>query len=407
VFLALILISVVLALIAGVVWLALRSARKQQADHAARSRAFGELGARLGGHEAPSGFAVNLGDQPFTAHVTTHKGAPTGFVLMTPIDESARDPSEAVGLYRSDPRRQVAGRPRVLVRRETGRDRLGKRLRINREVQTGDAAFDAAMYLESDAPDEHVRAVLADERVRRAALELLQMGYREVVVNDGGNALTARFATNRPDLQHPDAIRRACEHMRVLSGGLPVFTMPARRSPVWWRGALTVTFAVLAPVVGLVAILWTRPKYMPLDGTATATGVLLGLGALALLLLPLAALVRGRSASFRAFLLCFGLLLFGLPMLGAGLAVGLNGALDEAPPTEHRAEVVRKRSVRGKNSTTYYLRLKSWREGETSLELPVSYALYGQVSTGNEVIVTTGPGRFGWAWRRSIARAKP
>src|SRR4051812_49357906 len=43
--------------------------------------------------------------------------------------------------------------PPVYFRKENGRDRAGKLLRLNRELQTGDDEFDRAIYIESDAPE--------------------------------------------------------------------------------------------------------------------------------------------------------------------------------------------------------------------------------------------------------------
>ena len=62
----------------------------------------------------------------------------------------------------------------VVVRQEHALDRLGKRLGIDREVQTGDAAFDAAVYIESDAADADVLRLFADARVRSTLMASTQ-----------------------------------------------------------------------------------------------------------------------------------------------------------------------------------------------------------------------------------------
>ncbi len=395
-------LAVLFAVIGAIIYAAVRASRRQQADGAARERAFAASCAGLGGRAVPGGFLVTVGGQGFTARITHHKGTPTGFVLETPVADSGRDAAPAAGSYRSDPRRQVKGRPRVRLRRETGRDSLGKRLDINREVQTGDEEFDARVYVESDAPDGDVREVLADERVRRGALGLLELGYREVLINDGAGRLSATFQTQSPESLDEAGLVRAAELMRQVAGALPEFSGPARSGPMWWAAAAAVGASAATVIAGMIVNAWAHARYDPLTSAPIWVGILLGLGALLLSLPVLRVVLRGRSTSFRVLLICGGVLVVGWPLLGAALAAGLNGALDEAPPVAHATTVRGRHKVSGKNSTTYYLDVDSWRPGERTVALEVPYGVYKQLAPGAPVVVTTGPGRFGWEWLRSV-----
>lgn len=70
----------------------------------------------------------------------------------------------------------------IVLRRETWFDGLGKRLGINRGVEVGDRAFDALVYIETQAPDEAVLHLLGGERRRHAVVEILAIGFTRVEV---------------------------------------------------------------------------------------------------------------------------------------------------------------------------------------------------------------------------------
>src|SRR5262249_19632846 len=87
--------------------------------------------------------------------------------------------------------------PRMLLRPERGRDRFGKAVFLNREVQSGDPAFDDRIYIETDEPAETVRRALESVKVREAigallpkvgafgfAREGIKVAYRSARVND-------------------------------------------------------------------------------------------------------------------------------------------------------------------------------------------------------------------------------
>ncbi len=88
-------------------------------------------------------------------------------ILTTPVDITADS---------SGRRRSVAVQPTILFHAENARDRLGKSLDINVEVQTGDITFDDAVYVESRSPADDVQAVLAEPSVRTSIQTLIAAG---------------------------------------------------------------------------------------------------------------------------------------------------------------------------------------------------------------------------------------
>ena len=81
----------------------------------------------------------------------------------------------------------------------------------------------------------------------------------------------------------------------------------------------------------------------------------------------------------------------------------LNGYLDRSAITMHEATVTGKRVSHTDKSTSYYLRVKSWRSGHSSEEVKVSHQLYRQARTGETIVgIATRPGYFQFEWLVSV-----
>ena len=157
-------------------------------DHAA------QMMAQVG---APPGTAVvERHGRSFTATYTGRtKYSPPYLRLTTSVDEASEG---AGGAYREDARPRVEVRPAVVLRAENSLDRLGKRIGVNREIQTGDQDFDARVYVESDAPDQDLQRTLADDRVRRAVRALLDGGAVRVELDPTGLTATQGMVAGSP-----------------------------------------------------------------------------------------------------------------------------------------------------------------------------------------------------------------
>src|SRR5688500_7043147 len=71
----------------------------------------------------------------------------------------------------------AGGGPGAVFRAETGLDALGKRLKVNREVMTGDPAFDPRVYVESAVTDSVLRPLLANAEVRAAIVKIVAADF--------------------------------------------------------------------------------------------------------------------------------------------------------------------------------------------------------------------------------------
>jgi hypothetical protein len=123
-------------------------------------------------------------------HVRYFPGSHSHMLLETPY--VGRPRTGAGETYREGAGELVAVRPmEILLRREDSTDRAGKREGVAVEAQLGDPLFDAAIYVDTRAPEDVVRRVLAAEPLRAAVRDLVGVGVSSVTIDDAGGLVSA------------------------------------------------------------------------------------------------------------------------------------------------------------------------------------------------------------------------
>ncbi len=327
------------------------------------------------------------------------------FTVVCPLERAGRQGAGAG--YRQDPRPRLDGQPAIVVRWETDEDRKGKRWRINREVQTGDTEFDDRFYIQSDAPEEHIHAVLGSAETRQIVKTLFEHHCDSV-------------ALKRPNLEAPGSDRRsgelAVEYLThaltdasfpqlvkelewligetlLLRASLPLFVgegkaVQKRRRVTWAYYALLI-FIVLGIVSGIIAT-------FPVDAYPIA--ILWGAGAGALLLfVPVAyllALGHARGVSHFKGLLMLGF--FTIPMGVFTMGLGTNWLLDTSEPQTHRTVVVGKTVCNRKNK--HYADVQDWRDRRRSVTVRVGRRDCETTKPHDPLVVVVREGFWGFAW---------
>lgn len=289
---------------------------------------------------------------------------------------------------------------RICLRREGALERGAKAVGLNREVQLGDPDFDAAVYVESEAPDAAIRQALADPAARSAARALLAAGLTEEV-QLGEGRVSARIAGER--LQDPSspALREALDQLAALAAALsvpkdtPTRAELARRRPVGHIAAIALAWLVLL----LLAVLLRPPPTLAWGPVWSA----LGLGALlwALCCAGLALVLRGAADSLRWLLISAAFFALVAPFAGMKLALHANAALDDGPAHTRTLPA----ALLDRSETRALVELSELGPEHPTARLAVPMDMFRGTLPPRLVRlrVTTRPGALGWEWVAELA----
>ena len=315
--------------------------------------------------------------------------------------------------------RHVTDAP-ITLRLERELDRLGKRLGINREVQTGHDAFDRAIYIESSASDDTILRALSGTAVRAAVLSLLESGgvFKSVMIgagaSDNQNGVISADVDTGALSQFPAVwrglsdIARVADAFGIVAGpadgpygrgrGMAERLVPAQ--PMRWIRTTVATG--VAAAFGILAL--ALPTRTTLDALPSYLGVGAGVVAWVIAVAVLVVFFRGRSTSLRT-VIAFSLGYLVLLPFGAKVFQRINADADGGRAQKHRgvARVV----VQRKGPNVVRLDVL-WRAGTPNVtvgEGDVHGGLFFPSSGDRDVIVTTHPGAFGAEWISDITLA--
>lgn len=307
---------------------------------------------------------------------------------------------ECVGVHFAVERPGTREMPRIVLRREGRLDRGGKALGINREIQLGDAGFDDAVYIETEAPDAFVRGVLAAPEARAAALELvrgpaggLQLDDGRLVIHLGAAELTEPRA---------DELHATLERLIALQRALAVpKDIPSRADIVRRRSVGHIAgLAALWLVAVLVAVMLRPPLVLEWGPVFAALGVGVGLWLLVLVVVGL--ILRGAADSLRWLLICAVAYLLAVPFAGMKLALLANATFDRGPEQIERKAV----TVVDASDSLVLLDVDALVADEPTTRLSVRRTMApGTWSPGRRsATLVVRPGALGWPW---LAEVRP
>ena len=282
----------------------------------------------------------------------------------------------------------------LLLNSENWYDRLSKRMGIARELRTGDAEFDARVYVRTSAT-HYAASFFETARRREAVLSLLGMGFQSVAFE--GGLVTVSWTGFNPETSDRGLAAVTVGHLRALTTDLPAaadFPLPTFDHGRSMQLMLLVIGGLFAATITL------NPKYPPIQkADAIFAGLMLSLALLPAFGWLAAMLLRGRSNSHDQWRV---VMLWALGMIPAGCigsVVGLNGALDHRQPAIRTATIFHKEISRGKKGETY----RTFTLKDLAVEsLSASSEEFDAVVPGkSKVELTIGQGRLGIPWLRS------
>lgn len=317
-----------------------------------------------------------------------------------------------MGVEFSVPLPAVVTRADVLLRAESSFDRFGSKLKINREFQVGDPAFDRSVYIESDAPDVTL-ARLLDATVRESVLRVVTRRKLQVIIRAPGLATNGEIdpsGHSRVEIfvpanalgDHPlmyaipsiiEELSRSvyAAHERSLAGGNsptpygrgaapldPSTELPLK--PRTWRGILV---AMLLLANWGVGILWESPP------TSTPS-IIVPIIACALLLYVafatvFALLLRGRATSLRNVAIATFVLFFSPFITASTLAKQINARFATEAPTLESGIARLRYGSKGSRWVDVVVRDETFtlpRSAPTRMAMSSERVVYVEVGTG-------------------------
>lgn len=276
----------------------------------------------------------------------------------------------------------------VILRREDSVDQRGKERGINVEVQIGDPAFDPKVYIETDAPDQAVRELLASAKARAAILDLLEW-CEDVKLSDTG----VRVTTEKAVFVEVDHFRGLLERV-VEVAALPT----VRFSPLATKdesGGALVTLSAFAAPFALGLLVAGIAIYTPESPSIALIGAGVGLAAWLAAKPLFPRLVRGHSKSYRNYRLLFVFSFFDLAVGSAAAAVVANGGLDNSPPDKKVGRIVSVRHYEDDGTKKTETKVSWPRRGE---DWHTFEDQSHQLRVGDPVTIVLRRGRFGFPW---------
>lgn len=285
--------------------------------------------------------------------------------------------------------------PSLTVFPEGGLERFGKAIGLNREVQTGDQAFDELAYLDTWDSDENVRRVTDSAAVRGAMSELLMLGFKVQLWQKGVEAF--QLVRAREPLDGTKA-GPAVQALGRLADALPSFSglqLAPARTPGQVAFGLMLVLSWLAGML-LAGALERSIARTLVAGTVALVFILGGGLVWALYVAVLVAMVRGRSYAMRTVLIGGVLAVLGVPVGGGALLLWLNQSLDSSAVVAHPLTVLEHRKLKKGNGCR--LTVQGF-QGEPTQQLRVWHSGGDEeLAVGSPVTVRSHRGAFGWEW---------
>ncbi|NTV29343.1 MAG: hypothetical protein HGA80_04600 [Candidatus Omnitrophica bacterium] len=289
-----------------------------------------------------------------------------------------------------------------VIRKESVGDRWAQEAGINREIRLGDATIDNDFYFECEDQD-FLNTFLSGEEIRSALRNLLSWyDYLEI---QGSRCSVVK---------KPCDIRTVDESQYISDVAVTLVTV-ARAVPFSAKGEQSATpltdelkrsqdfFSGLGGallMLGVALLIWGRVQYESVDiGRIFQTSLWFSLPIAVGLLLYVVHETWGHSTSLRIVMLAAMLVLPGMGMGASGAVEVSNGLLDASQRQELNTRLVDKRVVHhNKGSDTYQVTVAGWETGRGDYSFSVPYSLYSQLSPGDNCVIGTHRGAFGFEW---------
>lgn len=280
------------------------------------------------------------------------------------------------------------------VFQETEVDKFFQKIKLARDLQTGDPCFDEKFLIETNV-EEPVRQYFMQEAKRRAVERIFGQGV--VQIEHTGKNLILRKKPYPKDAAEISGILRDAKELLENTAYVGTSGQPSGISSQDLKKAIS-AIGSLPFIIGVLSFLWSNLYQVFNENGLMLFSLRYSVPALLCFLGMLFFLFNGRSFFRRLFLPAFFFALIGFPMLGFNTAKLLNIKLDRGEKNYRIAAVMNRREIHGK-SRAFYVYLDPWKKGSASFKIKVSRRVFNEAIPGETVaFLETKPGKFGFEW---------
>lgn len=269
---------------------------------------------------------------------------------------------------------------KLKILKETSFDKFFKKLAIASEVQTRDKTFDDRFYIETAQPS-FARMYLQMPERRMEITKIFNKEFTSLELKETEFVLTkSPFALKKT--WDGALVSAMVKSLIELLKYIP--TIFPKERPAFSGGTnfkikrmLIFSTAFVAVVGGIGLTIWSAFSFAPLDiSRVLFFSLQYSVPSCIVFVFISFMILRGRSRSHKELLMVFFLTLAAAGILGYGATAFYNSRMDTSSASTHHVLVLSKYYSKGKDSTTYYINVESWRADRYVEKFKVSSSLY-------------------------------
>lgn len=298
------------------------------------------------------------------------------------------------------------------IKKESKFEGFFKKIGLTREIQVGDREFDDRLFINSRS-EKFARLYLSDTAKIEKIKELFNFKKYPVEfieIKRGWILLNIKTGRDRLVKMEKKQVLEYLDILMDLKKNLPEVTAAYEDifSNTSGRKIIHAIFAFvgLIDISGLVLLIIGISRYLLVSSDLYWNSFYYSVPLLLLFWLFVLPNIKGRSDSHIIFIIILFMSLFAFLIGTMGFFVFTNGYLDTSELTTFNSRIVDKYFVRGKDSTSYYIRIEYWGEQRDSVKISVPYSIYEEFNLWDRIKVDTRKGYWGYEWIASYSKTE-
>ncbi|MDH5638012.1 MAG: hypothetical protein OEZ04_05935 [Nitrospinota bacterium] len=309
----------------------------------------------------------------------------------------------------------------VTITKEKAHHRKAKEKGFVAEAQSGEAAFDAEYFIESEAP-MFTESLLGDPCKRDAINEIFSAGFTKVEFTPAEVTAVKVSASLDGKEEHEALASSAGEHLVRLTENIPMASK-AEVKAVLTRRMKSVGFSsifskpicyaglVMMIIAGFTLFAISMEYYVPVFDFPVKDEVVAISGVALFIFMLKAVKFFNPDKGFNGGELLAVLVMFsiGFFLTVEGGAMYLNGKQDTSPKVAHKGIVTSKEKLRSGTSATYsyHMNIKSWVVSDGEIEIQIEEDFYNRLKPNETYVkIVTRAGWLGQEWIVSYSVAR-